>query len=199
MTTLHWYRRHARSDQETATTAEPFWQTLALGLVTVLFGIAVLVWPGETLHLLGILTGAWLIVLGGMRAVTVFDEHQASTRRVLAGVMAVVLVVAGISCMRNATAGTLVLATLIGLAWLLSGFAELVIAMLTSGAARIWMSVLGGLSVLVGGTFMLWPGPSLTTVVLLTGISALLIGAGEVALAIQLRRLGSARRQQTAS
>jgi uncharacterized membrane protein HdeD (DUF308 family) len=190
MTTWHWHQRHARSHHEPAAAATPFWQTLALGLTTVLFGIAVLARPGGTLHLLGVLTGVWLIMLGGMRAATVFDQHAGSTRRVFAGVMAVLLVVLGISCIRNANSGTLVLAALLGLAWLLSGFAELVIAMLTTGPARIWMGVVGGLSLLVAVAFLLWPGPSLTTVVLLTGISALLIGAGEVALAIGLRRAG---------
>ena len=188
MTTLHWYQRHTRTHDKPTTAVQPFWSTLALGLATVLFGVAILAWPGRTLHLLGVLTGVWLVVMGGMRAVSVFDEHQATTRRVLAGVMAVLLIVVGISCMRNATGGTLVLATLIGLAWLLSGFAELAVAMLAKGPVRTWMAVLGGVSLLVGIAFMLWPGPSLTTVVLLTGISALLIGAGEVALAVQLRR-----------
>ena len=40
MTTWHWYQRHARSHHEPAAAATPFWQTLALGLTTVLFGIA---------------------------------------------------------------------------------------------------------------------------------------------------------------
>lgn len=202
MTTFSWHHRHTGGrpageragtapdapDAAATPTAEPFWQVLSLGLVTVLFGIAVLAWPDRTLHLLGILAGVWLIVLGATRAVAAFDRKQGSSQRIFAGVMAAVLVAAGIACVRNATSGVLVLAALIGLAWLLSGMAELAIGLLATGSTRVGLSLLGGISILVGLAFMLWPGPSLTTLVLLTGISALLIGAGEVAFALQLRR-----------
>ena len=53
--------------------------------------------------------------------------------------------------------------------------------------ARAWLCGLGSVSALVGLAFLLWPGLSLTALVLLTGISALLIGAGEVAFALHLR------------
>ena len=51
-----------RAPRVTATAAVPFWQTLTLGVVTALFGIVVLAWPGETLRVLGALVGVWLIV-----------------------------------------------------------------------------------------------------------------------------------------
>jgi uncharacterized membrane protein HdeD (DUF308 family) len=43
-------------------------------------------------------------------------------------------------------------------------------------------------SIAIGLAFTFWPGPSLTTIVIMTGISALVIGIGEIALAVQLRR-----------
>jgi hypothetical protein len=143
MATFSWRRSHAGTHPGRDATGEPFWQMLSLGLATVLFGIAVLVWPGQTLRLLGLLVAIWLIVLGAMRAFVAFDRDQTTATRVMSGVIAVVLFAAGIACARNATGSVLVLATLVGLAWLLSGFAELMIGMLARGPARTWLSVLG--------------------------------------------------------
>ncbi|MET7395103.1 DUF308 domain-containing protein [Dactylosporangium sp. NPDC005572] len=190
MATTHWYQRGARKDRSSVF-AEDYLQVLMLGLVTALFGLAVLVWPGQTLRLLGIVTGIWLIALGVMRAVTALRSDTSSSRRMLAGVMAVVLLAAGITCVRNSDGGVVVLATLLGLAWLLSGFAMLLVAMPAKESTRAWLSVLGVASVLVGVAFMLWPGPSLTALVLISGIGAVVIGAGEVALALRLRTVES--------
>jgi uncharacterized membrane protein HdeD (DUF308 family) len=51
-----------------------------------------------------------------------------------------------------------------------------------------WQPTIGAVSVLAGLLFLFWPGVSLTAVVLLTGVSALVIGAGEVAHAIVMHR-----------
>ncbi|MEV4138927.1 DUF308 domain-containing protein [Dactylosporangium sp. NPDC049742] len=190
MATTHWYQRGARKDRSSVF-AEDYLQVLMLGVVTALFGLAVLVWPGQTLRLLGVVAGIWLIALGVTRGVTALRSDTSFSRRMLAGVMAVVLLVAGITCVSNASGGVVVLATLVGLAWLLSGFAVLLVAMPAKESTRGWLSALGIVSVLVGVAFMLWPGPSLTMLVLVSGIGAVLIGVGEVALALRLRTVES--------
>ncbi|MFI5911801.1 HdeD family acid-resistance protein [Dactylosporangium sp. NPDC051541] len=179
MATAHWYRPSVFT--------EDFAQVLALGAATVLFGLAVLVWPDQTLRLLGVATGVWLLVLGVMRAATALRSDHSSSRRMQAGVMAVILLAAGVTCLRNADGGVIVLAALLGLAWLLSGFGLLLIAMPAHGPARAWLSVLGVASVLIGLAFLLWPGPSLTTLVLVSGVGAVVVGIGEVVFALRLR------------
>lgn len=195
MTTFSWHHGHTRRHrQDTAVTpgtgpaTEPFWEVLSLGVLTLIFGAAVLIWPGQTLRLLGALVGAWLIVAGAMRVASAFSRHREAGQRLLSAAIGAILVVGGIACLRNAAGGVLVLATVIGLAWLLIGFAELAVGFISPGPARRWMAVLGAISIAVGLAFVLWPGLSLGALVLLTGISALIIGTGEVAFAIQLRR-----------
>ncbi|WP_432993951.1 HdeD family acid-resistance protein [Dactylosporangium sp. CA-233914] len=187
MAAFSWLHRHPAGATR-AGNAEPFWHLLALGIVTVLFGIAVLAWPDETLNLLGLIAGVWLIVLGVMRAFAAFDRQRPTAARLMSGITAVVLLAAGIACLVNAGTGVLVLAVIIGLAWLLSGFAELAVALLATGAVRAWLTVVAVVSILAGVAFLVWPTPSLRTLVLLTGISALLIGAAEVASALRMRR-----------
>jgi uncharacterized membrane protein HdeD (DUF308 family) len=169
----------------------PFWQTIALGLVTALFGVAVLVWPGETLRTLGVLIGIWLMIVGATRIVGAFVSGRGVSHQVLSGIVGVVLLIGGVACLRNVARGVLVLALVVALAWLLSGMAELVIAFQTTGSTRMWLIVLGVVSIAIGLAFTFWPSLSLATAVLMTGISALIIGIGEIVFAFQMRRLAA--------
>lgn len=170
------------------TVAVPFWQTLTLGAVTALFGIVVLAWPGETLRVLGALVGIWLIVAGVMRVAAALAEHQALGRRLLTGVVGAAMVVGGVACLRNVANGVVVLALIVGLAWLLAGVSEIGIGLMTHGRARVWLTTMGVVSLVVGLLFVVWPGASLGAMVLLTGISALVIGCVEIAFAFIMRR-----------
>jgi uncharacterized membrane protein HdeD (DUF308 family) len=195
------YHLH-RSPADTAAGAEtapapadqlstPFWQVIVLGVATTLFGIIVLIWPGETLRTLGFLIGIWLMVVGAARIVGAFATGRGLGRQVLSGTVGVILLIGGVACLRNVANGVLVLAFVIALTWLLSGVAEFVIAFQATGSARTWLLVLAVVSVAIGLAFTFWPGLSLATIVLMTGISALIIGIGEIAFAFQMRRIAA--------
>ena len=166
----------------------PFWQVIVLGVVTALFGLVVLIWPKETLRTLGVLVGIWLMVAGAARVLGAFVSDRGVGRQVLSGTVGALMLIGGVACLRNVVNGVLVLALIIALTWLLSGMAEIVIAFQASGRTRTWLLALGIVSVVIGLAFTFWPGLSLTTIVLLTGISGLIIGIGEIAFAIQMRR-----------
>jgi uncharacterized membrane protein HdeD (DUF308 family) len=165
-----------------------FWQVVVLGIVTALFGLVVLLWPAETLRTLGVLIGIWLVVAGAARIIGAFGSKQGMSQQILSGTVGVVFLIGGIACLRNVARGVLVLALVIALAWLLTGMAEFVIAFQASGTTRTWLLVLAVVSIAIGLAFTFWPGLSLKTIVILTGISALVIGIGEIAFAIRMRR-----------
>jgi uncharacterized membrane protein HdeD (DUF308 family) len=168
--------------------AEPFWQVIVLGIATLLFGIAVLVWPAATLRTLGVLVGIWLLVAGAARILGAFVPQRAIGRQVLSGTVGIILMIGGAACLRNVAKGVLILAFMIALAWILSGMAEFVIALQATGATRTWLIVLALVSIAIGFVFLLWPSLSLATIVIMTGISGLIIGIGEIAFAFQMRR-----------
>jgi uncharacterized membrane protein HdeD (DUF308 family) len=166
----------------------PFAQDALLGVVTTLFGIVVLAWPDATIRVLAVVVGIWLLMAGLARILWAFVPGRGVGRQVLSGIVGVLLVVAGAACLRDLAKGVLVLAWIVGMAWLLSGLAALVVAALVTGPPRTWLIVVGLISVLLGIAFMAWPGLSVGALVLLTGISALVVGVGEIVVAIQLRR-----------
>jgi uncharacterized membrane protein HdeD (DUF308 family) len=180
--------RRGVAQSSSATAAVPFWQTLTLGVVTALFGIVVLAWPGETLRVLGALVGVWLIVAGVMRVAAALTEQHGLGRRMLTGLVGAAMVVGGVACLRNVANGVVVLALIVGLAWLLTGISEIGIGLMTHGRTRKWLVIMGVVSLVVGVVFVVWPSLSLATAVLLTGISALVIGCVEIAFAFIMRR-----------
>jgi uncharacterized membrane protein HdeD (DUF308 family) len=179
----------AESNATPAPAAEPFWQVMALGIVTTLFGLAVLVWPAETVRVLGALVGIWLLVAGAARVIGAFVTNRRVSQQVLSGIVGVIFLIAGLACLRNVARGVFILAFILALTWLLSGVAELVIAFHATGATRTWLIVLALISIGIGLAFALWPNLSLTTTVIMTGISGLIIGVGEIVFAVQMRRI----------
>ena len=163
---------------------------LALGSITMVFGVSVLVWPAATLRLLGVLIGVWLVATGALRLVRAFRGGRGAEKlfdRLLSGGLGVVLVLAGGACVSNAATGVVAVAVILGLAWLLSGVAEILFGLFSRGGARAWLLALGVASIGVGLLFVAWPDISSRTLVLLTGITALVLGTGEVMFGWQQR------------
>ncbi|MGI5238412.1 HdeD family acid-resistance protein [Dactylosporangium sp. CA-139066] len=179
--------------------AVPFWRLIGVGAVTVLFGLAVLAWPHATLRLLGILAGVWLLAIGLLRVGGAFragpDEagHHVSVRQVIDAAFGLLLAVVGIACLVSASAGVVTVSVLIGLAWMLSGFAAMLLGTFAAGPTRSWLLGMGTAAVVVGLVFLFWPGVSLQVLVLLTGIAAVAFGIAEIAIAISARRALTAR------
>jgi uncharacterized membrane protein HdeD (DUF308 family) len=167
----------------------PWWLSAVLGVVSIGFGIVVLIWPGETLRVMAACFGVWLILAGFARVVGAFMSGTGIGAQMLSGVVGVLLILGGVACLRNLVTAVAVLATLVAAMWLLSGLSELVIAFTVHGPSRGWLIALGVVSILTGLVFAIWPELSLATLVLTTCVGALVIGVGQVAFALQIRRL----------
>lgn len=73
---------------------------LCSAVATLVPGILVLVWPEETLHVLAVLIGLYLLVTGAFRFVAVFGREEHGER--LPGLLlAVLYVLAGVLSLRN--------------------------------------------------------------------------------------------------
>jgi uncharacterized membrane protein HdeD (DUF308 family) len=169
----------------------PWWTLLLLGAVSLLFGIAVLVWPGATLKVLAVLVGIWLLLAGTLRIIGAFLPGRGVGRQVLSGIVGVILFVGGVVCLRNLVNALAVIVVLVSLTWLFSGLSATLLAFQATGGTRAGLLILGILSIIAGLVFLFVPGLTLTFVVLMTGITAIVIGAGEVVVAFQLRKAGA--------
>lgn len=162
---------------------------LAFGLITLLAGVAVLVWPGRTLIVVAVLFGIQLIVAGIFRFVAAFatDDLTGGTR-VLFAVLGVLSLIIGLYAVRHVYVTLLALALLLGIFWIINGVTELFMALSHRGMPnRGWTGVLGVISIIAGIIVLAYPGISLVTLAVVLSIWLLVFGVMEIALAFRIR------------
>ena len=113
--------------------------------------------------------------------------HVAPSRhtgmRVLVGVLGAAALVVGIVLLFNPVAAARTLALLLGLALVIGGLLEIAVGWGT-GPRRMASVVLGAILVLGGVLAAVWPGVTLWTLALITGLSLIIHGAARVGLAM---------------
>ncbi|MEU8977366.1 DUF308 domain-containing protein [Streptomyces sp. NPDC048309] len=169
---------------------------LGSALATLVPGILVLVWPDETLHILAVLIGLYLLVAGAFRFVAAFarDEHG---ERLPGLLLAVLYVLAGVLCLRNPLQTISTLSLIVGIVWLVSGMLTLYAGIAAKDLPHrgfvIGAAVIG---ILAGIVVLALPFESARALTRLLGLWLVLLGLVEVAIAFAwraaLRRAGTA-------
>ncbi len=152
---------------------------VALGVLSVVAGLAMLVWPEETVLVIAVLIGIQLLVNGLVRLVQSFAaDDAAGGERVLLALLGIFSILVGVLCLRNILQTVAALAILVGVFWLISGIID-VIGGLSPGSVpgRGWRLLSGALGVIAGIAVLAYPGISLAVLVALFGIWLLLYGA----------------------
>jgi len=167
----------------------PWWIVLTLGAVSVLFGCAVLIWPHVSLALMAVLLGCWLLIAGAARIVGAFLPGVGIGSNLLSGVVGVILMIAGALCLRDLASSLAIISFIVALTWLFSGLAGIIAAFQTTGGSRAWLLIIGAVTLVIGIVFLFLPRLSLAALVLTTGSSAIVVGAGELVVAFQLRKV----------
>jgi uncharacterized membrane protein HdeD (DUF308 family) len=164
---------------------------LTFGVLSILLGIALLVWPGRTLLVLAIFLGAYLLVSGIFQIVAAFSESGASTGfRWLIGISGFFGIVLGLFAFRSWAHAVIVLVLLIGFGFLFRGMAQLIEGIADKGLpGRGWQIFSGIVGILAGLVVLMYPGPSLTVLAVLSGIWLIVLGVIEVVGAFRLRSL----------
>ena len=150
-----------------------------LSAIALAIGIALLVWPGSTLVVVGALTGVFFTLTGVVRiAVGIFAREVGTGFRVLNIILGLFLLFGGIVVLKNLAAATEVLTVfiviLIGVGWIIDGIATLAETGRTSGSAFGY--VRGALGIVAGIVVIVVPVWSALALVILTGITLVLIG-----------------------
>jgi uncharacterized membrane protein HdeD (DUF308 family) len=164
---------------------------LAFGVITLLIGLATLVWPGRTLVVVAVLFGIQLIVMGVFRfaAAIASDDLTGGTRALLA-VLGVLSLIIGLYAVRHVLITLLALALLLGIFWIVSGTGELFTAIShREMRGRGWNAVMGIVSILAGLVVLVYPGISLLTLAVVLSIWLLFLGAMQITVAFRIRSL----------
>lgn len=163
---------------------------LTFGILSVLVGIAAMVWPGITFQVFAVFFGAWLLVSGIVQVVQCFAKDRSAGSRVLLAISGACGIVLGLLCFRSSMHAAYILTLLIGIGWIIRGVMTFVAGLSSAGAPGRGWSIFSGIVLFIGGIVVLeWPMNSAITLAVVAGIFVLLFGIMEIISAFALRKL----------
>jgi uncharacterized membrane protein HdeD (DUF308 family) len=157
---------------------------LAFGIISILAGLAAILWPSATLLIIAIVFAVQLIVGGIFRFVLAFAiPGETGWLRALQAFLAILSFVVGLFLVGHLVLSLLVLAIVLGAYWIVHGVIELFVAIgHRELPGRAWMILSGVLGVVAGAILIVAPGISLFALTIVLGVWLILFG---VMLAIQ--------------
>lgn len=172
---------------------------LGSALTTLIPGIIILVWPDESLHVLAIIIGLYLLVTAAFRFVAAFAP-EAQGERVARLLVAVLFALAGVLCLRHPLQTIAALSLIVGIVWLGSGMLAAYVAIAGKGLPHRG-AVFGAaaLGIVAGIVVLALPAQSAVALTRLLGLWLVLLGVVELAVAFAWRAALRRARAQTLS
>ena len=177
---------------ETPSVIRHLWKSaLALGVLTLVLGAAVLTWPGDSIVVASVVFGVYLLVSGIAQAIAAFTVGMSPGSRVLFFITGALSVVLGYFAFRdfNNAAAVWLLAMWIGVGFIFQGLTATVLAIYVPELpARGWYIFVGILTVIAGVATIVWPISSIVVLAIFAGSWLVVVGTTEVASALSARR-----------
>jgi uncharacterized membrane protein HdeD (DUF308 family) len=167
---------------------------LALGLVALGAGVAVLVGPEPAVRIAGTLFGLHLMIAGLVRtALQPAATMYPLGRRVTAGFLGVLTVALGVVCLRHVRLSALLLVLATGGRWLVDGAPALVAGVAGPDPLRGWRFGVGVAAALGAAGILLWPALTRDDAVAMTAGFVVVIALIETGGAVAVLRARRAR------
>ncbi|HEU5473511.1 MAG TPA: DUF308 domain-containing protein [Actinophytocola sp.] len=159
---------------------------ITFGVLTLVFGVVVLIWPEPTLLVLAVLFGVQLFIGGVFWIVSAFAVDDASGwGRVLLALLGLLMIVVGILCLRGPFQTVAVLALLLGLTWVVGGVIEVVHGFTGGGG---WGIFSGVISMALGIILLAFPEATLVALTWLVGLALAVYGVTGILVGIAAGR-----------
>ena len=175
---------------ETRDVIRNFWKSmLAWGVLTLILGVVVLVWPGKSILAAAVLFGIYLIASGIAQVVLAFT--LALSGGVLLFISGALSIVLGVFAFRHFYEGwpIVLLAIWIGVGFIFQGVAESALAISNRELPeRGWHIFFGVVSILAGMIVIAWPFDSIVLLAIVAGVSLVVIGIAQIIWALRARK-----------
>ncbi|MEV6971232.1 DUF308 domain-containing protein [Hamadaea sp. NPDC051192] len=162
--------------------------TPAGAVTSIVLGLVLLVWPGQTLEVFGWLLAIALFLLGLARILTGVTGHRTGRARVWRIVTGLIYLIAGVVVAANLPASIRTIVVLVGIGWIVAGAAEIVAAFQNPPGERSVAIVIGLMNAFFGLILLVFPSPSLVFIVWIAAIWLILTGVLQLAFAWWLSR-----------
>ena len=176
---------------ETPSVIRHLWKSvLSLGVLTLILGAAVLVWPGQSIVAAGILFVVYLLASGIAQVIAAFTVHSPAASRVLLFISGALSIALGVFAFRDFNDGAAVwlLALWIGVGFMFQGVSETVLAIsFKELPERGWYIFVGVLTMIAGVVMLAWPISSIVVLSIIAGVWLVVIGTTEIVWAVNVR------------
>jgi len=168
--------------------------TLVSGVLAVILGVLILVWPGESIVAAAILFGAYLLVAGITQVIVAFTLDVSTGGRVLLFIGGAAALILAVLSIRQLWEGDVALVVLLLAIWIGIGFVFRGVATAVSAVSdpdlpgRGWHIFFGIVSLLAGIVMLAFPFSSLTVLMLVTGVWLIVLGVFEIVAAFSVRK-----------
>ncbi|MFD6198437.1 acid-resistance membrane protein [Mycobacteroides salmoniphilum] len=166
------------------------WKTAVVsGVLAVIVGAVVLIWPQVTLLVAAYAFGAYLLISGIAQVVFAFTLPVSSAgMRVLLFLTGAISFVLGVLCFKDELNSILLLAIWIGVGWIAQGIAGTITAIGDKDLpGRGWQIFSGVISTIAGIVLIVYPISSIVTLTLVVGIWLIVIGVLQIGSGIGIR------------
>ena len=176
---------------ETPSVVRHLWKSvLSLGVLTLILGAAVLVWPGQSIVAAGILFVVYLLASGIAQVITAFTVYSPAASRVMLFISGALSIALGVFAFRDFNDGAAVwlLALWIGVGFMFQGVSETVLAISFKELPdRGWYIFVGVLTMIAGVVMLVWPISSIVVLSIIAGVWLVVIGTTEIVWAVNVR------------
>jgi uncharacterized membrane protein HdeD (DUF308 family) len=167
--------------------------TLISGLLAVVLGVLILVWPGKSLIVASVLFGIYLLVSGVAQVIFAFSLHVSAGSRILLFVSGAASLILAVLAFRHFGEGyaILLLAIWIAVGFIFRGTATTVSAISEPRLPGRGGAIFFGVITMIAGVIVLaYPFDSIVTLTLVAGIWLIIIGVFEMISAFGIRSDG---------
>lgn len=153
------------------------------GVVAVILGVVILLWPGPSIIVAAVVFGVYLVVSGLWQLIGAFTLPVPGGSRVLLLISGAASLVLAVLAFRHFGQGyaILLLAIWIAVGFVFRGVSTLAFAISEAGVpGRGWAIFFGIISIIAGIVVLAYPFDSIVTLALVTGIWLIIIGVMEI-------------------
>lgn len=181
---------------------------LTFGIISVLLGLAALIWTAKVTIAIAFLFVAWLIIAGIYEIVKAFTVHRVSgwvrALYIITGVLSIILAFLALTfggldessstapqVSHAAIGSAYIFAIFIGFAWFFSGIMALIGAIEAKGAPGRGWGIASGILSIIAGLILVFSPHAILYVVWVGGIFAIVYGVMEIVQAMRLRKIAA--------
>lgn len=170
-----------------------------LGVMAIVLGIALLIWPGVTLKIAAVALGAYFVISGVIRIVTAIVElGLPGGWRVLDILVGLLLTIGGVVMLKNSTLSGAMLAVLVtmvvGLGWMMEGVMALVESWHMPSSA--WAVIYALISIVAGCIMLFSPLASTGWLILFGGCALVALGIVAIVRAFTFGKVGKSGKKR---